>query len=61
MVAGIAEGQAADGAELLLELAGDAGVNGEMPGVVRARCHFVEQELVVGREEEFDAENADDV
>ena len=54
-----AERQAADGAQLLLELAGDMGINRQMPGVVRARGHFVDQQPAVCRQEELDAEHAD--
>ena len=35
--------QAADRAHLLLELAGGAGVDGEMAGVVRARREFIHE------------------
>ena len=38
-----AEREAADGAELLFELAGDAGIDGEVAGVVRARGEFVDR------------------
>ena len=58
---GRAERQAADGAQLLLELAGDAGVEGEVAGVVRARRQLVDEQLAVAREEELDAQHADDV
>src|SRR5579871_171061 len=52
--------QSADGAKLLLELAGDAGIHGEVAGVVRARGELVDQQAVVARDEELDAEHADD-
>src|SRR5690349_7513079 len=61
MLLGRAERQAAHGAKLLFELAGDAGVDGEVTGVVRAWGKFVDQELAGGRNEEFDAEHPDDV
>ena len=56
---GRAERQAADRAQLLLELAGDAGVDGEVAGVVRARRQFVDQQSAVARHEELDAQHAD--
>src|SRR5437773_1644426 len=37
----ISKRQAADGAELLLELAGDAGVEAEVAGIVRARRQLI--------------------
>ncbi len=42
---GRSQGQSADGAMLLLELAGDTGVKGEMPRIVRPRGEFVDQQL----------------
>jgi hypothetical protein len=55
-----AQGQAADGAELLLELAGDAGVHGEVSGIVRARSELIDQQLAVTSNEKFDAKDAYD-
>ena len=51
----------ADGTELLLKLAGDAGVNGEVAGVVGPGREFVDEQPVVSGEEELDAEDAGDV
>jgi hypothetical protein len=48
---GGAEGEAADGAEELLELVGLAGLERDVPGVVRARRELVGQERPVTREE----------
>ena len=55
-----AERQAADGSDLLLELAGDAGVQREVAAVVGAGGEFVDDELAALRDEEFDGEEADD-
>src|SRR5436305_8232857 len=56
---GRAQWQAADGPELLLELAGDAGVEGEVAGVVRARRQLVDQQAAVPGEEHLHGEHAD--
>src|SRR5207245_6309948 len=58
---GRAQRQPADGAELLLELAGEARVEAEVPAVVRARGEFVDEELAGAGQEEFDAQHADDL
>ncbi len=52
---GRAEREAADGAELLFELAGDIGVNSEVAGVVRAGGEFVDEECAGFGDEELDA------
>src|SRR5215210_9122399 len=57
---GRAQGEAGDGPELLLELAGDAGVEGEVAGVVRARRQLVDQQPAVAGQEHLDAEHAHD-
>src|SRR2546427_532543 len=53
-----AEGQPAHGAKLLLKLAGDAGVEGEVSGVVRTRRQLVDQQLAGSGQEELHAEHA---
>ena len=58
---GRAERKPADRPKLLLELAGHAGVEGKVAGVVRTRRKLVDQQLPVVRHEELDAEHADDV
>ncbi len=40
-----AKGETEDGAEMILELAGDGAFDGPMAGIVDARCHFVGEEL----------------
>ena len=55
-----AERQAADGSDLLLELAGDAGVQREVAAVVGAGGELVDDEVAALRDEEFDGEEADD-
>src|SRR5206468_4314738 len=55
------ERESANRAQLLLELTGDARVEGEMAGIVRARRELVDEQLAAAREEEFDADYADDV
>src|SRR5262245_40414641 len=44
MLARGAEGETADGADLLLELAGGAGVDREVAGIMRAGSEFVDHE-----------------
>ena len=56
---GRAERQPADGAQLLLELAGATGVERQMPGVVRTRRQLVDEQLAAAGHEEFDAQDAD--
>ena len=56
---GRAQRQTAEGAHLLLELAGDAGLDRQMPRVVRPRGDLVDQQTALGRQEELDAEHAD--
>src|SRR5260370_1203375 len=53
-----AEREAEDGAEVVLELAGDGAFDGPVAGIVGARGHFVGEELalVFGK---FDGEGAD--
>src|SRR5947209_7353387 len=58
---GRAERQAADGPELLLELARRARVKGEVAGIVRARREFVDEQAAFAREEKLDAHDADHV
>src|SRR4051812_25863361 len=53
-----AQRQAADGPQLLLELAGDAGVEGEVAGVVRARRQLVDQQAAVPGEEHLHGQHA---
>jgi hypothetical protein len=55
----LAQRQAAQGAHLLLELAGDAGVDGVVTAVVRARRHLVDDQLAAA-DEELDAHGADE-
>jgi hypothetical protein len=61
MLARRPEREAADGADLLLELAGRAGVDGEVAGVMRARRELVDHEAIGLIDEELDAEDADDI
>ena len=56
---GRSQRQAAHGAHLLLELAGTAGIERQVPGVVRTRRDFVDQQAPVLGEEKFDAQHAD--
>jgi len=42
---GRAEREAEDGAEMVLELAGDGAFNRPVAGIVDARCHFVDEKL----------------
>ena len=56
---GRSERQAADRAQLLLELAGPAGVERQVPGVVRPRRQLVDEQPAVARDEELDAQHAD--
>ena len=56
--ADVAEGQTGDGADVLFELAGDAGVEGPVAAVVGAGGHFVDEELAVIRQEEFHREQS---
>ena len=53
------QGQAADRTHLLLELARHAGVEREVPRVVRTRRDLVDEQPAVGRQEELDAQHAD--
>src|SRR5262245_26170354 len=46
---GRAKRQAAHSTHLLLELAGDASIDGEVSGVVRARSQFVHEQTIVLR------------
>ena len=55
----VTQRQAADGAELLLELAGRRGVERQVAGVVRPRGELVDQQLPVARQEHLDAQHAD--
>jgi len=55
---GVPEGKIADGAHVLFELRGDTGALACMIGVVRARGHFIDQQLTRGGEEELDAEES---
>jgi hypothetical protein len=59
--AGFAKGQAADGAQLLFELAGDAGVEAVVAGIMRTRGELVDEEVPSPGEEELDGEKADDI
>src|SRR6185295_17104152 len=56
-----AQRQAAYGAELLFELTGEARVESEMAGIVRAGGELVDEEIAAPGQEEFDAEDADDI
>ena len=58
MLARVAERHARHGAHLLLELAGRAGVDRVMAGVVRARRNLVGDKRAVLEHEELDAEHA---
>ena len=53
--------QSADGTDLLLELAGEAGAFGCMKRVVRARREFVDHQRVVSGDEQLDGQQADDL
>ena len=53
-----AQRQAAECSHLLLELAGVRRLDGQVPRVVRARGHLVDEQPPLGREEELDAEHA---
>ena len=61
MAFGGAKGQAADRADELLELAGDAGIDGPVAGIVRPRRKLVHQDVARLGHEHLDAENADEV
>ena len=54
-----AERQAADGADVLRELAGGAALDGPMTRIVDARRDLVDQQPAVPGDEELDAEHAD--
>jgi hypothetical protein len=56
---GLAQRQAGDGAQVLLELVGDAGLDGVVAGVVGARRDLVDQQLAGLGQEHLDAEDAD--
>ena len=56
---GVAERQAGEDAHLLLELAGDTGIDRVVAAVVRPRRHLVDDEPAVGEDEELDAQHAD--
>jgi hypothetical protein len=56
--AGGAEREPQDGAEMVLELAGDGAFDGPVAGIVDARGHFVGEESAAGFEE-FDGEDTD--
>jgi phytoene/squalene synthetase len=58
MRAGIAERQAAQGAHLLFELVGDAGIERVVAAVVRARRHFIDDQAAA-TDEELDTHGAD--
>ena len=53
------EGEAADGAQLLLELTGPAGVKCQVSGVVRTRRQLVDQQAAILRDEELHAHQTD--
>ena len=53
---GRAQRQAAEGAHLLLELAGDGRLDRQVPRVVRARGDLVDQQPAVGGQEELDGQ-----
>jgi hypothetical protein len=53
-----AEREAKDGAEMVLELAGDGAFDGPVAGIVDAGSHFVGEEFALAFEE-FDGEDAD--
>lgn len=55
---GGAEREAEDGAEMVLELAGDGAFDGPVAGIVDARGHFVGEQFALVFEE-FDGEDAD--
>ncbi len=59
VLAGIAQGLAGDGAELLLELVGDAGVDGVVAAVVGAGGYFVDEDFALGGDEHFYGDGAD--
>src|SRR5215472_6865836 len=53
VTAGMAERPAGDGADVLLELADEAGIDGPMTGIMHARRDLVDQELIAS-DEQFD-------
>ena len=55
----VAEGQAAQGAHLLLELVGAARVERPVPAVVRPRGDLVDEEPAAVGDEQLDAQHAD--
>ena len=55
---GGAEREAEDGAEMVLELAGDSAFDGPVSGIVDPRSHFVGEQFALVFEE-FDGEDAD--
>ena len=55
---GLAQRQARNGAQVILELAGDRAFDGPVPGVVHPRRHFVGDQASA-RDEEFDGQHAD--
>ncbi len=57
----LAEGQTADGADLLFKLAGGAGFGGQVAGVVDARGEFVDPKAAIGKLKEFHREQADEI
>lgn len=57
----IAQGKTTDGADLLLELAGGAGLGGEVTGVVDAGGKFIDPKCAVGKFKEFDREKPDEI
>ena len=59
MPGGIAERQAGDGADMLLELRDGAGGFRPVAGIVNARRDLVGQQRAVGKHEELDADDAD--
>src|SRR5690606_27072391 len=59
MAAGVAERQAGNGADMLLELRHRAGGLRPVSGIVDARRDFVDEQSATLEHEEFDAENAD--
>src|SRR5579885_1594 len=56
-----AEWQATDGPQLLLKLAGDAGINRQMPGVMRTRRQFVDQQLSRARDKKLHAQHTHNI
>ena len=55
----VAQRPAGDGADVLLELVGDADRFGPVAGIVDARGDLVDDQRAVGEREELDAEDAD--